>query len=84
MPQVHRARYLSLEILDFAAQIENEYGNIDAAYGEAGKRYMRWAASMAESLNTGVPWIMCQQSDAPSFIVHHTPVSLSSTSKNMM
>jgi hypothetical protein len=27
---------------------------------------------------------MCQQSDAPSFIVHHTPVSLSSTSKNMM
>jgi hypothetical protein len=24
---------------------------------------------------------MCQQSDAPSFIVHHTPVSLSSTSK---
>jgi hypothetical protein len=73
-----------VEILDFPAQIENEYGNIDAAYGEAGKRYMRWAASMAESLNTGVPWIMCQQSDAPSFIVHHTPVSLSSTSKNMI
>ncbi|CAM6034568.1 unnamed protein product [Sphagnum compactum] len=52
------------------AQIENEYGNIDAAYGEAGKRYMRWAASMAESLDTGVPWIMCQQPDAPSFIIN--------------
>jgi hypothetical protein len=39
------------------SQIENEYGNIDAA----GKAYMRWSAGMAVSLDTGVPWVMCQQ-----------------------
>ncbi|KAJ7563919.1 hypothetical protein O6H91_03G130300 [Diphasiastrum complanatum] len=52
------------------AQIENEYGNIYAPYGSAGISYMRWAASMAQALNTGVPWIMCQQSDAPSYIIN--------------
>ncbi|XP_024518549.1 beta-galactosidase 8 isoform X1 [Selaginella moellendorffii] len=51
------------------AQIENEYGNIDAAYGAAGKEYMEWAANMAQGLGTGVPWIMCQQSDAPDYIL---------------
>jgi hypothetical protein len=56
-------------------QIENEYGNIDSAYGAAGKAYMRWAAGMAVSLDTGVPWVMCQQADAPDPLVrdpdHH-------------
>ncbi|KAG5566744.1 hypothetical protein RHGRI_002326 [Rhododendron griersonianum] len=47
------------------SQIENEYGNIDSAFGSAGKRYINWAASMATSLDTGVPWVMCQQADAP-------------------
>lgn len=28
-----------------------------------------WAASMAVSQNTGVPWIMCQQYDAPDPVV---------------
>ena len=50
-------------------QIENEYGNIDSAYGAAGKAYMRWAAGMAVSLDTGVPWVMCQQADAPDPLV---------------
>lgn len=50
-------------------QIENEYGNIDSAYGEAAKTYINWAASMATSLDTGVPWVMCQQTDAPDPIV---------------
>ena len=50
-------------------QIENEYGNIDSAYGAAGKAYMRWAAGMAVSLDTGVPWVMCQQTDAPDPLV---------------
>jgi hypothetical protein len=36
-------------------QIENEYGNIDAAYGAAGKAYMTWSDGMAVSLDTGVP-----------------------------
>ncbi|CAN0905068.1 Beta-galactosidase 8 [Linum grandiflorum] len=52
------------------SQIENEYGNIDAAYGSAAKPYINWAANMAESLNTGVPWVMCQQGDAPDPIIN--------------
>ncbi|GAB2275102.1 Beta-galactosidase 8 [Dionaea muscipula] len=52
------------------SQIENEYGNIDSAYGAAAKSYINWAASMALSLNTGVPWVMCQQSDAPDPIIN--------------
>ncbi|XP_042374488.1 beta-galactosidase 6-like [Zingiber officinale] len=51
------------------SQIENEYGNIDDAYGKAAKTYIDWAASMATSLNTGVPWVMCQQADAPDPII---------------
>ncbi|TYI03679.1 hypothetical protein ES332_A11G357200v1 [Gossypium tomentosum] len=35
------------------AQVENEYGNIN------------WCAQMADSLNIGVPWIMCQQAAPP-------------------
>nr|XP_010910537.1 LOW QUALITY PROTEIN: beta-galactosidase 6-like [Elaeis guineensis] len=52
------------------SQIENEYGNIDAAYGSAAKSYINWSASMATSLDTGVPWVMCQQSDAPDPIIN--------------
>nr|UPW27168.1 beta-galactosidase-like protein [Allium cepa] len=51
-------------------QIENEYGNIMDGYGEAGKRYINWSAKMAEALNVGVPWIMCQQSDAPQPMIN--------------
>ncbi|ESQ33661.1 hypothetical protein EUTSA_v10006871mg [Eutrema salsugineum] len=47
------------------AQIENEYGNVIGSYGEAGKAYIQWCANMAQSLDVGVPWIMCQQDDAP-------------------
>ncbi|XAR51103.1 Beta-galactosidase [Bertholletia excelsa] len=46
------------------AQIENEYGNVISSYGAAGKAYMNWCASMADSLDIGVPWIMCQEDDA--------------------
>lgn len=38
-------------------------------YGEAGKSYVQWCAQMAVAQNIGVPWIMCQQSDAPSSVV---------------
>jgi hypothetical protein len=51
------------------SQIENEYGNIDTSYGAAAKPYIRWAAGMAVALDTGVPWVMCQQNDAPDPIV---------------
>ena len=50
-------------------QIENEYGNIQSKYGQAGKRYMQWAAQMALGLDTGIPWVMCRQTDAPEQIV---------------
>ncbi|KAG2324786.1 hypothetical protein Bca52824_007514 [Brassica carinata] len=47
------------------AQIENEYGNVMGPYGESGKAYIKWCANMAQSLDVGIPWIMCQQNDAP-------------------
>ncbi|KAH9686909.1 Beta-galactosidase 7 [Citrus sinensis] len=52
------------------AQIENEYGNIMGPYKEAGKSYINWCAQMATSQNIGVPWIMCQQSDAPQPMIN--------------
>ncbi|XP_042485473.1 beta-galactosidase 15-like [Macadamia integrifolia] len=52
------------------AQIENEYGNIMEPYGAAGKSYIQWCAKMAESQNIGVPWIMCQQDDAPQTMIN--------------
>ncbi|XP_028808050.1 beta-galactosidase 8 [Neltuma alba] len=54
------------------SQIENEYGNgdIEPRYGPAAKPYVKWAAAMATSLNTGVPWVMCQQADAPDPIIN--------------
>ena len=56
-------------MMNFLCQIENEYGNVQESYGPAAKTYVNWAASMATSLDTGVPWIMCQQADAPDPIV---------------
>ncbi|KAH9804748.1 Beta-galactosidase 7 [Citrus sinensis] len=52
------------------AQIENEYGNVMSDYGDAGKSYINWCAKMATSLDIGVPWIMCQESDAPSPMIN--------------
>ncbi|KMT02832.1 hypothetical protein BVRB_8g194140 [Beta vulgaris subsp. vulgaris] len=52
------------------AQIENEYGNVISSYGDAGKAYRDWCANMAVSQNIGVPWIMCQESDAPQPMIN--------------
>ncbi|KAF7128961.1 hypothetical protein RHSIM_Rhsim10G0128000 [Rhododendron simsii] len=51
-------------------EIENEYQNIEAAFNEKGPPYVRWAAAMAVGLQTGVPWIMCKQRDAPDPVYH--------------
>ncbi|KAI3949813.1 hypothetical protein MKW92_040003 [Papaver armeniacum] len=53
-------------------QIENEYGNVNDhnQYGPAAKSYIEWAAKMALSQNVGVPWLMCQQSDAPQPMIN--------------
>lgn len=45
--------------------------------GAPGKAYTKWAAQMAVGLDTGVPWIMCKQEDAPDPVVS-TSLSLSS------
>ncbi|KAH0467917.1 hypothetical protein IEQ34_002950 [Dendrobium chrysotoxum] len=51
-------------------QIENEFGPV-AEYGGADDlSYAQWSAKMAVSLNTGVPWIMCKEDDAPDPIVN--------------
>ncbi|KAL7153832.1 hypothetical protein ABFS83_04G194900 [Erythranthe nasuta] len=52
------------------SQIENEYGNIDWQYGSSAKPYIDWAAQMATSMNTGVPWVMCQQNNAPDPMIN--------------
>ncbi|XP_071722520.1 beta-galactosidase 10 [Rutidosis leptorrhynchoides] len=52
------------------AQVENEYGYYEKFYGEGGKRYAQWSARMAVAQNTGVPWIMCQQWDAPDPVIN--------------
>lgn len=54
------------------SQIENEYGNgdIESRYGSRAKPYVNWAASMATALDTGVPWVMCQQPDAPPSVIN--------------
>ncbi|KAJ3687354.1 hypothetical protein LUZ61_016518 [Rhynchospora tenuis] len=51
------------------SQIENEYMTVEPAFGEAGERYIQWAAKMALGLKTGVPWIMCKQVDAPGPVI---------------
>ncbi|KAI3903837.1 hypothetical protein MKW92_045816 [Papaver armeniacum] len=38
--------------------------------GSAAKSYINWAAGMAISLDTGVPWVMCQQPNAPDPIIN--------------
>ncbi|KAK9947949.1 hypothetical protein M0R45_003544 [Rubus argutus] len=51
------------------SQIENEFGPVEWEIGAPGKSYTQWAAKMAVGLNTGVPWVMCKQEDAPDPII---------------
>lgn len=52
------------------SQIENEYQNVEKAFHENGPPYVLWAASMSVGLNTGVPWVMCKQDDAPDPVIN--------------
>ncbi|CAI9097865.1 OLC1v1034378C1 [Oldenlandia corymbosa var. corymbosa] len=50
------------------AQIENEFGDLEGAWHGLGvdyKPYVTAVAKFADGLNTGIPWIMCQEHDAP-------------------
>ncbi|XP_020086187.1 beta-galactosidase 7-like isoform X1 [Ananas comosus] len=52
------------------SQIENEYQMVEPAFHQRGPPYVRWAASMAVALQTGVPWMMCKQNDAPDPVIN--------------
>ncbi|CAK7354686.1 unnamed protein product [Dovyalis caffra] len=52
------------------SQIENEYQNVEAAFHAKGPPYVLWAAKMAVELQTGVPWVMCKQTDAPDPVIN--------------
>ncbi|XP_073295931.1 beta-galactosidase 3-like isoform X1 [Primulina huaijiensis] len=52
------------------SQIENEYGTQRQALGSSGEAYMNWAAKMAISSNTGVPWILCKDRNAPDPVIN--------------
>ncbi|KAI4330101.1 hypothetical protein MLD38_028408 [Melastoma candidum] len=52
------------------SQIENEYQNVEKAFGSDGLLYVDWAAKMAVGLETGVPWVMCKQQDAPDPVIN--------------
>ncbi|KAH9781230.1 Beta-galactosidase 16 [Citrus sinensis] len=51
-------------------KIENEYQMVENAFGERGPPYIKWAAEMAVGLQTGVPWVMCKQDDAPDPVIN--------------
>ena len=53
-------------------QIENEFGTWPLGTSE--HAYAMWTAKMATSMNTGVPWIMCLQFDAPDPVVRELSV----------
>ncbi|GMH06508.1 hypothetical protein Nepgr_008348 [Nepenthes gracilis] len=52
------------------SQIENEYGKQGKLLGQAGYNYMTWAANMAVGQQTGVPWVMCKEDDAPDPVIN--------------
>ncbi|KAK6118449.1 hypothetical protein DH2020_047866 [Rehmannia glutinosa] len=52
------------------SQIENEYGPQAKALGAPGHQYSTWAANMAVGLDTGVPWVMCKEEDAPDPVIN--------------
>ncbi|KAL8523216.1 hypothetical protein ACS0TY_013256 [Phlomoides rotata] len=52
------------------SQIENEYGTQAKQLGAPGHQYATWAANMAVGLDTGVPWVMCKEEDAPDPVIN--------------
>jgi hypothetical protein len=42
------------------AQLENEYNNVAARYGDDGPRYLRWVIEAGRSAGIEVPLIMCE------------------------
>ncbi|KAG5041321.1 hypothetical protein JHK82_013431 [Glycine max] len=51
-------------------RIDNEYQYVEKAFGEEGSQYVEWAAKMEVGLKTGVPWVMCKQTDVPDPLIN--------------
>ncbi|XP_010548094.1 PREDICTED: beta-galactosidase 11 [Tarenaya hassleriana] len=51
-------------------QIENEYSAVQRAYKQDGMNYINWAANLVDSMNLGIPWVMCKQNDAPDPMIN--------------
>ncbi|KAL6558574.1 Beta-galactosidase 3 [Orobanche minor] len=49
---------------------QNGYGLLSLKLGNPGYQYMTWAANMVVALDTGVPWAMCKEDDAPDPVVY--------------
>ncbi|KAL6565479.1 hypothetical protein OROHE_004534 [Orobanche hederae] len=52
------------------SQIENEYAPLSLKLGNPGYQYMTWAANMTVRMDTGVPWEMCKEDDAPDPVIN--------------
>ncbi|KAK8945202.1 Beta-galactosidase 6 [Platanthera zijinensis] len=65
--EIAESRKLELdEGLSAFEYIDNEYGNVEWAYSAAAKPYVNWVASMAVSLETGMPWVQQAYDFTPS------------------
>ncbi|XP_010437540.1 PREDICTED: beta-galactosidase 11-like [Camelina sativa] len=51
-------------------QIENEYSAVQRAYKQDGLNYIKWASKLVDSMNLGIPWVMCKQNDAPDPMIN--------------
>ena len=62
------SRPARLSLTPVSPSAQNEYGNA----GDDPKRaaYINWCGNLTESLAIGIPWVMCQQPDAPSPTVY--------------
>ncbi|KAL8134901.1 hypothetical protein AgCh_009784 [Apium graveolens] len=61
-------------------QIENEYGPQSKSIGSAGYDYMTWTAKLAVRMDTGVPWVMCKEDDAPGPVMNFMFMNFTVTS----
>ncbi|KAL5190777.1 Beta-galactosidase 3 [Glycine soja] len=44
--------------------------NVSKLQGAAGQNYVNWAAKMVVEMETGVPWVMCKEDDAPDPMIN--------------
>ena len=45
-------------------QMENEYNNVAARYGDDGRRYLAWCVDLARQVGVEVPLVMCEGAPA--------------------